>query len=267
MLYRKKLIGFTLLEMIVSIVLLAVVGLSLSAIIQHSMTIYTDTTTREELLLQGRFVTDRMHKEIRDAVPNSVQVNATSRCIEWLPITNTAVYEALPLAPEKSNTMSVLPEHGFTQSERVVIMPINAQDLLDDIPSNGLDRVAEIKKNIDFTPGPLATTVDIEFTQNTSFTANSPAHRLFAYKTPVAYCLENNQLYRYSDYPLTRNSLAPADLTAGTRELMTEKIKSLQFDIEQASLVRNGLVKLQFIFTDNNEEVRLDHDVLIVNTP
>ncbi|KAB2826190.1 PulJ/GspJ family protein [Aliivibrio finisterrensis] len=260
-------LGFTLLEMIVSIVLLAVVGLSLSAIIQHSMSIYADTTTREELLLQGRFVTERMHKEIRDAVPNSVQINQTTQCIEWLPITNTAVYEALPLAPESANTMRVLPEHGFVQSERVVIMPINAQDLLDDIPSNGVDRVAEVKNNIDFTPAPEATTVEIEFTQETSFTANSPAHRLFAYKTPVAYCLEDSLLYRYANYPLSRSELSPAELSAGDRELMAEKIKSVQFDVKQASLVRNGLVKLQFVFSDNNEEVRLDHDVLIANTP
>ena len=46
MLFKKQQ-GFTLIEMVISIVLLGVVGVSLSAIIQHSMTIYTDTTTRE----------------------------------------------------------------------------------------------------------------------------------------------------------------------------------------------------------------------------
>ncbi|RYU70320.1 prepilin-type N-terminal cleavage/methylation domain-containing protein [Aliivibrio finisterrensis] len=263
----KRSLGFTLLEMIVSIVLLAVVGLSLNAIIQHSMSLYADTTIREELLLQGRFVTERMHKEIRDAVPNSVQINQTTQCIEWLPITNTAVYEALPLAPGSANTMRVLPEHGFVQSERVVIMPINAQDLLDDIPSNGVDRVAEIKEAKLQQTEKSENMVALTFTQETSFTANSPAHRLFAYKSPVAYCLEGHQLYRYANYPLSRSELSPAELSTGDREIMAENIKSVQFDIEQASLVRNGLVKLQFVFSDNNEEVRLDHDVLIANTP
>ena len=266
MLFKKQQ-GFTLIEMVISIVLLGVVGVSLSAIIQHSMTIYTDTTTREELLLQGRFVTERMHKEIRDAVPNSVQVNASTHCIEWLPITNTAVYEALPLAPESANTMRVLPEHGFVQSERVVIMPINAQDLLDDIPTNGVFPVAEVKEAKLKQTTESENMVELTFTQETSFTANSPAHRLFAYKTPVAYCLEGSQLYRYANYPLSRSELSPAELSVGDRDLMAEKIKSVQFDVKQASLVRNGLVKLQFVFNDNNEEVRLDHDVLIANTP
>ena len=268
----KKQQGFTLIEMVISIVLLGVVGISLGAIIQHSMAIYTDTTTREELLLQGRFVTDRMHREIRDAVPNSVQVNAATHCIEWLPITNTAVYEALPLAPESANTMRVLPEHGFTKAERIVIMPMNAEDLLKDIPTSGITAIAEVKQDVDFIPlletnTSQSTMVVLPFTQKASFKANSPAHRLFAYKTPVAYCLEGSQLYRYANYPLSRNELSPAELSVGDRELMAEKIKSVQFDVKQASLVRNGLVKLQFVFNDNNEEVRLDHDVLIANTP
>lgn len=263
----KKQQGFTLIEMVISIVLLGVVGISLGAIIQHSMTIYTDTTTREELLLQGRFVTDRMHREIRDAVPNSVQVNAATHCIEWLPITNTAVYETLPLSPESTNTMRVLPEHGFAKAERIVIMPMSAQILLDDIPANGVFPVAEIKKSELVQTAASENMVELTFTQKTSFTANSPAHRLFVYKNPVAYCLEGNQLYRYANYPLSRSELSPAELSVGDRELMAEKIKSVQFDVKQASLVRNGLVKLQFIFNDNNEEVRLDHDVLIANTP
>lgn len=271
MLFKKQQ-GFTLIEMTISIVLLGVVGISLGAIIQHSMTIYTDTTTREELLLQGRFVTERIHRELSEAVPNSVQVNDSTRCIEWLPITNTAVYEALPLAPESADTMRVLAEHGFTKAERVVIMPMNTDDLFKDIPTSGTTAIAEIKQDVDFIPllktnTSQSTMVVLPFTQKTSFKANSPAHRLFAYKTPVAYCLEGSQLYRYANYPLSRSELSPAELSAGDRKLMAEKIKSVQFDVEHASLVRNGLVKLQFVFSDNNEEVRLDHDVLIANTP
>ncbi|MGR6859446.1 PulJ/GspJ family protein [Aliivibrio salmonicida] len=259
--------GFTLIEMIISIILLAIVGISISAIIQHSITLYTDTTTREELLLQGRFVTNRMQKEINDAVPNSVQVNSATHCIEWLPITNTALYEDLPLAPEQANTMRVLPEHSFIQSERVVIMPINAQELLEDIPASGLSRVAEVKNAILKQTTHSKNMVELTFTQSIGFTANSPAHRLFAYQTPVAYCLEGSQLYRYSNYPLSRSELSPVELSVGTKDLMTDNLKSVQFDVDQASLVRNGLVKLQFVFTDNNEDVRLDHDVLITNTP
>ena len=266
MLFKKQQ-GFTLIEMTISIVLLGVVGISLGAIIQHSMTIYTDTTTSEELLLQGRFVTERIHRELSEAVPNSVQVNASTHCIEWLPITNTAVYEALPLAPESADTMRVLPEHGFTKAERVVIMPMTAKTLLGDIPNNGVFPIAEIKEAKLKQTTNSENMVELTFTQKTSFTANSPAHRLFAYKTPVAYCLEGSQLYRYANYPLSRSELSPAELSVGDRDLMAEKIKSVQFDVEHASLVRNGLVKLQFVFNDNNEEVRLDHDVLIANTP
>jgi MSHA biogenesis protein MshO len=259
--------GFTLIEMIISIVLLAVIGLSLSAIIQHSMTIYTGTTDREELILQGRFVTERMHKEIRDAVPNSVQVNSTETCIEWLPTVNTAVYETLAITPEKSNIVRVLPERGIKLGDRLVVMPTSATELLSPLPTSGLGRIAQAAQDIDFTAGNDAEMVDITLTQPTSFEENSPAHRLYMYRKPLGYCVEGSQLFRYSDYPLSRPELSPSGLSTGKRQLMANNIKDASFNVEHPSLVRNGLVKLQFIFSDNNEEVRLDHDVLIFNTP
>ena len=259
--------GFTLIEMIISIVLLAVVGLSLGAIIQQSMTMYASTTDREELLLQGRFVTERMHKEIRDAVPNSLQVNTATTCIEWLPVINTAVYEDLPLAPMHSDSLRLLPERTLNAGDHLVVMPISATELLAPPTSSDKNRVAEVAQNVHFEAGGEAIMVNVPLTQETTFQANSPAHRLYVYRTPLAYCLEGAQLYRYSDYPLSRTSLSPAALVNGKRQLMAGNIKSADFDVLHPSLVRNGLVKLQFIFSDNNEEVRLDHDVLIFNTP
>lgn len=259
--------GFTLLEMVISIILLSVIGLSLGATVQHSLSLYADTTAREDLILQGRFVTERMHKEIREAVPNSVQINHETHCIEWLPITNAAAYESLPLKPEKSLTMRVLPENEFRIGDRVVIMPISAQRLFAPIPKDGFARVAEIKQAQLNQTAQSENMVELTFTQPTSFSANSPAHRLYAYRTPTAYCLEDSRLYRYVDYPLSRAELSPKELSVGTRQLMAEKIKQATFSVEQASLVRNGLVKMQFIFSDKNEEVQLEHDVLIANTP
>lgn len=259
--------GFTLIEMTISIVLLAVIGLSLGAIIQHSMTMYADTTDREELILQGRFVTERMHKEIRDAVPNSLQVNSTETCIEWLPIVNTAVYESLPITPMSSTSVRVLPERAIKLGDRLVVMPTSAANLLSALPTNGTGRMAQVKQDVDFTAGENATMVNVPLTQTTSFEVNSPAHRLYMYRTPLAYCLEGSQLFRYSDYPLSRSELSPTGLSSGKRQLMSDNIKTASFQIDHPSLVRNGLIKLQFIFSDNNEEVRLDHDVLIFNTP
>jgi MSHA biogenesis protein MshO len=208
-----------------------------------------------------------MHKEIRDAIPNSLQVNSTGTCIEWLPIVNTAVYETLPIKPMSSSTLRILPEREIKSGDRLVVMPTSATNLLSALPTNGLGRTAQVKQDVLFTAGEDATMINVTLTQATSFEVSSPAHRLYMYREPLAYCLEGSQLFRYSDYPLSRSELSPAGLSNGKRQLMSGNIKNASFQIEHPSLVRNGLVKMLFIFSDNNEEVRLDHDVLIFNTP
>lgn len=259
--------GFTLIEMIISIMLFAIVGLSLGSIIQYSMTIYVDTVDREELSLQGRFVTERMNKEIRDTVPNSIRVNTEKNCIEWLPVINTAVYEKLPMAPVRSDILRILPEKNLNINDRVVVMPTTATALFAEPSADGIGRVAIVSENTPLSTEVPPTMINVPLTQLTTFEANSPVRRLYAYRTPVAYCLENSKLYRYSDYPLSRDELSPNGFSEGKRHLMAENIKHASFEIEHPSLVRNGLVKLQFIFNGNNEEVRFDHDVLIFNTP
>lgn len=73
--------GFTLIEMVITIILLGIVGLFLGNIAGQAMGIYVDTTAREALIQQGRFLTERMSRELREAVPNSVIVaNVSADC-------------------------------------------------------------------------------------------------------------------------------------------------------------------------------------------
>lgn len=99
--------GFTLIEMVISIILLAVVGLFLGSVIRQGLSIYVDSSAREALIQQGRFVTERLSRELREAVPNSVLV--ANGCIEFLPITNSAIYSSLPSSLAPSTTIRLLP--------------------------------------------------------------------------------------------------------------------------------------------------------------
>jgi len=273
--------GFTLIEMIISIVLLAIIGISLGTVTQQGMEIYVDTDRRENLVQQGKFLTERLHKELRDAVPNSVQVNTLSHCIEWLPIRNTGVYENLDVVRHSTTNKPVfrlLPEHGLNKGDRITIMPSAASQLYTATPTSGAGRTVEVANTIAalpyIEPDPSnpnkdrSTMIDVELTHFTQFSAQSPAHRFYAYRTPIAYCLEGSQVYRYQDYPLTRSDLEPAALfTGNNRQLMTESVSEFIPTIAPSSLQRNGLVKLSIIFSEDNETMRFDHDVLIYNTP
>ena len=256
-------LGFTLIEMVISITLLGIVGLFIGEVIRQSLVSFSDSASREALVQQGRFVTERLRREIREAVPNSVVVS--NDCIEILPITNSAIYIDLPSPSAVSSAIRVLPiEKNIPANERVAVYPTSATELRSDVVSIG--QTAQVLTAVDFAvSGAMTSMVDVTLTQLSGFATLSPADRLYFYREPVAFCLVGNELLRYSGYSLNRASLAPASLNTGVR--VAGNLTDVNFIVEQPQLQRNGLVKMELIFEDNGEQVRFDHDALIYNTP
>ncbi|EJL6398009.1 prepilin-type N-terminal cleavage/methylation domain-containing protein [Vibrio navarrensis] len=254
--------GFTLIEMVISIILLAVVGLFLGSVIRQGLSIYVDSSAREALIQQGRFVTERLSRELREAVPNSVLV--ANGCIEFLPITNSAIYSSLPSSLAPSTTIRLLPiEKSLAADERLVVYPLDGESLRQTVSSAA--QTAQVAADVDFTSPNDRTMVNVTLTQAASFERQSPARRVYFYRTPVAFCYENNRIYRYADYQLDRTALQPSEL--GTGVLMAENLSQASFQVAEPELQRNGLIKIELIFADRGEEVRFDHDALIYNTP
>lgn len=253
--------GFTLIEMVISIILLSIVGLFLGNVIGQAMGIYADTSAREALIQQGRFVTERMSRELREAVPNSMLV--ANGCIEFLPIINSGIYQSLPT--NTVNTLRLLPVNKSIQAgERLVVYPNDPLALRSALlPAAG--QVAEVASNVDFTPPLNETMVNIPLVQGTQFTLQSPANRAYFYRTPVAYCYVGNSIYRYANYSLHRAMLFPAYLGNGV--LMAQQLSEANFSVVAPELQRNGLVKIELTFSDKGEQVRFDHDALVYNTP
>ncbi|MBE3665118.1 MSHA biogenesis protein MshO [Vibrio navarrensis] len=252
--------GFTLIEMVISIILLAVVGLFLGSVIRQGLSIYVDSSAREALIQQGRFVTERLSRELREAVPNSVLV--ANGCIEFLPITNSAIYSELPSAAGPFRLLPI--NKQVTQDERLVVLPRDAQSLLG-YPSPNAEQIALITQSVVFNASNQLTMVDVPISAANPFSLQSPARRVYFYRTPVAFCYRDNRLYRYADYDFTRSALEPSEL--GTGVLMAENLSQASFEEAEPELQRNGLIKIELIFADRGEEVRFDHDALIYNTP
>lgn len=253
--------GFTLIEMVITIILLGIVGLFLGNIAGQAMGIYVDTTAREALIQQGRFLTERMSRELREAVPNSVIV--ANGCIEFLPIVNSAIYQSLPT--NTVNTLRLLPITKSIQAgERLVISPNDPVALRAALlPAAG--QIAEVASTVDFTPPQDRTMVNVPLVQGTLFTLQSPANRAYFYTTPVAYCYQGNSIYRYAGYSLNRTALSPTYLGNGV--LMAQSLSGANFSVLAPQLQRNGLVKIELTFADKGEQVRFDHDALVYNTP
>lgn len=70
--YRQS--GLTLIELVTVIMLVGVLAVALLPVFGGSLRIYSDTTARMDLTAQGRLALERLAREVRHAVPNSLRI-------------------------------------------------------------------------------------------------------------------------------------------------------------------------------------------------
>ncbi len=76
MLSHKR--GFTLVELVIVLVVLAIVSVGITGFIRSSTQIFIDASERERLLREGSFAVERINREISTALPNSVRLTGNA---------------------------------------------------------------------------------------------------------------------------------------------------------------------------------------------
>lgn len=102
--------GFTLVELVVVLVVLAIVSVGMARFIRSSTQIFIDASEREQLLREGSFAVERINREISAAVPNSVRLtgNASVHCLQFVPIRWSSFYLTLPLTPSSDREIDII---------------------------------------------------------------------------------------------------------------------------------------------------------------
>jgi MSHA biogenesis protein MshO len=247
-LIRNKSSGFTLIEMIVVIVILGVLAAGISSFIKFSTQIYMEATTREQLVSSARFAIERLNRDVRNALPNSIRLTNAGECLEFTPIIATTTYTDIPVLPEGArNTINVIEfDNSFAwtiDSEwSVVVYPLNA----DDVYGNN-NKVFDVT-NISSPANVRTITLD----NSVLFAEDSPTQRLYFINknASVKYCLQNNSL--------SRNDILMAQDINNT---------SSTFDISPPTLQRNAMVQVYFQFEKNNETVTFNNEIQVLNVP
>lgn len=86
LLYRSQ-SGFTLVEMVMTIVIIAIVAAVLAPVITTTVTGFTAAKVRNDLTAQARVVLERLTREIREADPASIVVNGGGTSLTFTQIT------------------------------------------------------------------------------------------------------------------------------------------------------------------------------------
>lgn len=282
--------GFTLIELITVIMITAIVMLGVTGFIGSGVQIYVDVTQREQILSDSRFVVERLNRELRNALPNSVRLavdniaNPTIQCLEFVPIEWATFYTDAPVSPEPASSAiasfdlnSISDSYTLDTSDFVVIYPTLTSHVYDDIPvATTPNRRRGINSIV--TSGAVAT---ISIDDVTTFSADSPQSRIYiADNNPVSYCFDDStdRITRYGSYGyFATQSTTPgfgAGNTLGFGSLMAENVANdltsgtdNPFRVTEATLQRNSIVHVLLRFSRDDEIVEFNNEVHLQNTP
>jgi len=256
--------GFTLVELIIVIVLLAIVAGFSFQFVGIGAQMFATGAERLQTIEKSRFAIERLTREIRGAVPNSVRVKG--QCIEFVPAKVVGTYYDAPIRPDSASEMTLVTFAGSPDSssidwsldgtERVFIYATRPNFIYADNPQ----RYADIDGG--YSSDSFESLLPLE--SGSQFTKESPFKRAYVGGSPVSFCLSAGELFRVSDYGWSQGQTewSSGDLIA------TGISSSKPFDVTSNNQQSNNIVTIQLQFGENAEEqVYYYREVHIPNAP
>ena len=268
--------GFTLIELVTVIVILGVLATGISSFLRFGTQSYTHAADRDALISSARFVVERLNREVRNALPNSIRAHGDkNQCLEFVPIVKSVVYLDIPVAPEApSNSVEVLMWDGDTQyvadtTKYVAVYALDSVDIYN--LDSGVIKALSVES---VTDDPVNTyQKKIIFSNSISFNEESPTERLYFLGSPVSYCVEGQAIYRYQTYGFgPYNSNGTPNINTDPEVLMAKyvdnyAVNEYPFQTSRATLQRNGLALIRLKFTRNLEEIVFNNEIQVPNVP
>jgi MSHA biogenesis protein MshO len=274
---RSKRAGFTLIEMVTVILILGIIVVGVSSFIIFGTRIFVESSAVDQVLSQSRFGIERMTRDIRRAVPNSMRVltatDGSYQCLELLPISTSTSYLEAPFFPQTAqNSLTAIKSVGsITAAQSVLIYPLTTAEIYHPLGTTA-------KR---FTVQSVAASGDqltITLTQSVRFTEASPLKRLYLADNPLSYCFINTtntvELRLYQDYGYQPNQPSPtmSPTVMGDGVLMAQNITNTlavnpAIILMPSTLVTNAIVHLKPVFSVNGETFNYQHQVQVMNVP
>ncbi len=269
----RKLNGFTLIELIVTMVITVIVALLLVNIISVPMEGYGDMKRRAELVDIAEITLHKMSREIRQALPNSIKITSsgTVTSIAFLHTVDggryadsgTNIFEAnKTLSSFNMNKALKNINNADVQSSTFYLVIYNlGQTGADAYQGNNITPITGL---------PVSPVTAIEFNAF-SFPFSSPDNRLMIVDEAIAFICDvsSGQLKLYQGYnfrdDLSGGNSTPVDSSLGS--LLANKITACDFQYNPGTPSRPGLVTLELTITDNNERISLLNQILVENQP
>lgn len=285
--------GFTLVEIIISIVIIGIVSSVVGLIVGRYIENYDATSRRTMMQTSAQFAIERISREIRNALPNSICVPnvAATNCIPttrdkvaFIKVIDAGYYQDTSGnypdgTPHK--VLSVSPAAASTEFDIIsgIDLRVQQNDYVSvyNISNSSIysgNNLAEIiaaptTHNVDGVAGDDIITLTIS---NSVFPLNSPQRRVHIVEpnTTIFYLdgtdLKLGKSHRFEE-PLF-NPTTPDLVTVPDKEyLLLENVDSISFNFDSGSSQRAGLLHIDMVVEDEGEQIHLIHEAHVYNVP
>lgn len=288
--YSNKHSGFTLVEIIIVISIMGIIGGLASMIIGRSLDSYAALERRTDLQTSIRLAVERISRELRHALPQSICVHDGANCVGsaenrfyFIPVRESGRYQdrpgayiapppiqrdRLPVSPQNDDRFDVLSTDGTNRLNAVsgnwvVVYNLNNTDIYT-APSNIRNQINTIvQKDINNTGTTIDDIDQIRFAGNQSFANHSPTRRFHIIEDDnvTLFYLDGSNLYRDT------TSFASPNTQTGAPGLLMENVQACTFTYTPGSQQRAGLLRIDITVSKQGETIQVIHDAHVYNTP
>ena len=258
--------GFTLVELVMVIALAGVVAVLISTVMSNPLQSFADQSRRAELVDKATVALNRMSRDVRLAVPNSL--SASSSQIRLLSIAAAGRYRANQPDPSGPRVDPPQCTQAGASCNIDILSPIEPTESTTPhwlvIYNTGVSELAAVTspsvispKVFTWSSGVLSATL-----QNFRFKYASPQHRFYLAREVIGFrCDANGRLWR--------SVSANLDGSSAVESLVVDSIApgGCSFSYDPGTSSRSGLVTLRLSLSQDDEVITLLQQVHVDNAP
>ncbi len=250
--------GFTLIEMVAVIVVLAVLAALGSQFVVKATDSYQSTRTRTQLVNTGRQAVERMSRQLRMALPYSVRVTNSGNCLEFMPIASGGNY--LAAVPDTSN--------GAAPSGSLIVSPHVIDFGTARYVSIGAMAATELYAGSPVSLASLGSRTNVLLSfPSRIWQRNSINQRFYLLDSPQAFCIVGTELRFYQNQALNASTGSEVDVSSSYSLMAANVTASSPFSLSSAAENRNANVIFNINFVSNGQSVAFNQSVMIRNVP
>lgn len=232
--------GFTLVELIATMVILGIISVMTSKFIVNGFSFYVDATNIQKISTTANFVAEKMEKLIENSVPNSIVISETGKSITFVPIKGALGYTYIP-----KNPLSAFDSEPVLYA---VTTAFDSSNIKKDayVAFNNYGSNEEYYKVLDVTVNGNVTAVKIDAPSSKKFTPGSERGRLYfvdGKKRFITVKLENSQLVI-----IEHNG----NEATGTKNILARDVSDIRFSKVAGAFNQYGEIEIEYRFPYQN---------------